>query len=114
MGTKEKDKKFVILPCDCHCCMMVVERIEWDDGDIDYNIAVQDSYYDHNYNTILGRLKRAAKALFGKPIYYNDVYITEPAKFRQWVDSLVEMSEQDREATSAQPETTQKKESENS
>ena len=89
-------KKFVLLPCDCHCCMMVVERVEWDDGDVDYNVAVQDSRYDHDYNTIWGRIKRAAKALFGKPVYFNDVYIDDPARFAQWVDELRALAEDDR------------------
>lgn len=91
-----KKKKFVLLPCDCHCCMMVVERVEWDDGDVDYNVSVQDSRYDHNYNTIWGRIKRAAKALFGEPVYFNDVYIDDPARFAQWVDDLKALAENDR------------------
>lgn len=40
------------------------------DGDINYNITIQDARYDHNYHTLWGRLKRAVKILFGKSIYY--------------------------------------------
>ena len=65
---KEKSK-IITLPCDCKCCMFVIEKTLWADGDINYNITIQDSRYDHNYNTIWGRIKRAAKILFGKPIY---------------------------------------------
>lgn len=68
---KEKSN-MLVLPCDCKCCMLVIEKTGWEDGDISYNISVQDSRYDHNYNTLLGRIKRAAKVLFGKPIYYNE------------------------------------------
>lgn len=68
--------------------MFVVEQSEWDDGEVNFNISVQDSRYDHNYTTILGRIKSAAKLLFGKPVYYSDVYINEPEKFRKFVDDL--------------------------
>jgi hypothetical protein len=68
--------------------MLVVERTEWDDGDIDYGISVQDSRYDHNYTTIWGRIKSAMKILFGKPVYYSDVYIESPEKFKSFVEDL--------------------------
>ena len=63
-GMKEKSN-MLVLPCDCKCCMLVIEKTVWEDGDINYNISVQDSRYDHNYNTLWGRIKRAAKVLFG-------------------------------------------------
>ena len=68
--------------------MLVVERTVWEDGDIDYDISVQDSRYDHNYTTIWGRFKSAMKILFGKPVYYSDVYIDSPEKFRGFVEDL--------------------------
>lgn len=84
----ESKNKMVLLPCDCKCCMFVVERTEWEDGDISYNISIQDSRYDHNYNTLWGRMKRAAAALFGKPIYFNDVHIEDREKFKKLVDNM--------------------------
>ena len=68
--------------------MLVVERNEWDNGDIDYDISVQDSRYDHNYTTLWGRIKSAMTILFGKPVYYSDVYIESPGKFRSFVEDL--------------------------
>jgi hypothetical protein len=84
----EKKEDMIILKCDCGCSMLVAERTEWEDGDIDYDISIQDSRYDHNYTTIWGRMKSAMKILFGKPVYYSDVYINEPAKFREFVEKL--------------------------
>jgi hypothetical protein len=78
----------IILKCDCGCSMLVVEKSEWEDGEIDYNISVQDSRYDHNYTTLWGRLKSAMKLLFGKPVYYSDVYIDEPERFIEFVKQL--------------------------
>jgi hypothetical protein len=68
--------------------MLVVDREEWEDGEVNYNISVQDSRYDHNYTTLWGRIKSAAKVLFGKPVYYSDIYIEDSEKFREFVEKL--------------------------
>ena len=84
----KKKTKMITLPCDCKCCMFVVEKTLWEDGDINYNITIQDSRYDHNYNTIWGRIKRATKILFGKPVYYSDVHIEGEDMFRELVKDM--------------------------
>lgn len=84
--------KLLVLPCDCKCCMFVVEKTMLEDGDVNYNITIQDSRYDHNYNTLWGRIKRAAKILFGKPIYYSDVHLNDEATFLKLVKDLDELA----------------------
>jgi hypothetical protein len=84
---KEESKR-IVLPCDCQCCMLVIEKTAWEDGDIGYNISVQDSRYDHNDHTLWGRLKRAAKVLFGKPVYYNDLHLEGEETFRKLVQDM--------------------------
>lgn len=88
-----KTSKRIILPCECKCCMFVIEKTMWEDGDIDYDISIQDSRYDHGYNTLWGRIKRAVKILFGKPIYYNDVYLSGEEEFRKLVSDMEKLSE---------------------
>ena len=88
---KEKSK-MIVLPCDCKCCMLVIEKTVWEDYVVSYDISIQDSRYDHNYNTIWGRIKRAAKILFGKPIYYNDVYLDGEETFRNLVKDMGELA----------------------
>jgi hypothetical protein len=83
-----KNETTVILKCACGCSMLVVDKTVWEDGDIDYDISVQDSRYDHNYTTVWGRIKSAMKILFGKPLYYSDVYIDKPEKFKEFVEKL--------------------------
>jgi len=85
----------VFLKCDCGCSMFVVDKTEWEDGEINYNITVQDSRYDHNYTTLWGRLKSAMKVLFGKRVYYSDVYIQEPQRFKDFVKQLNELCGED-------------------
>lgn len=91
----QRKSKIIILPCDCKCCMFVIEKTQWEDGDISYNITVQDSRYDHNINTVWGRLKRAAKVLFGKPIYYNDVHLEGVERFEQFVQEMQDLAKTD-------------------
>jgi hypothetical protein len=71
--------------------MFVVEKTKWADGDINYNISIQDSRYGHNYNTVWGRLKRASKALFGKPVYFNDVYLDGEERYKKLVADMTEL-----------------------
>jgi hypothetical protein len=68
--------------------MLVVDKAVWEDGETNYNISVQDSRYDHNYTTVLGRLKSAVKVLFGKPVYYSDIYIDTPEKFKRFAEEI--------------------------
>jgi len=83
-----KKESSVRLKCSCGCSTVVVEKTEWDDGDIDYSISIQDSRYDHNYSILWGRIKTASKILFGKPVYYSDVYIDEPEKYLEFVEEM--------------------------
>lgn len=85
--------KLLVLPCECKCCMFVVEKTLWEDGDINYNITIQDSRYDHNYNTVWGRIKRAASALFGKPVCFSDVYLDGEDTFKKLVKDMSELAE---------------------
>lgn len=85
MGQKTK---MITLPCDCRCCMLVIEKSIYENGERAYSISIQDSRYDHDFNTLWGRIKRAASALFGKPIYYNDLYLDGEETFHQLVKDM--------------------------
>ena len=87
----EKKEKMITLPCDCRCCMFVIEKTIWECRDISYNITIQDSRYNHNYNTVWGRLKRATKVLFGKPVYFNDVHMEGEERYKKLVSDMTEL-----------------------
>lgn len=91
MEPKKMEKDFATMECDCGCCVLVFSKTVWDDGMADYDVSVMDSYYDHKANGVWNRIRRAAKALFGKPVYFNDVTTTDRAKFAELVDRLAEM-----------------------
>jgi hypothetical protein len=91
----DKQEESVYLKCTCRCSMFVVDKTKWGDGEIWYNITVQDSRYDHKNTTFLGRVKSAFKILFGKPIYYSDVFLDDPNKYRQFVAQLQDLCEKE-------------------
>jgi len=90
-----KDQKTATLRCDCagQCATLVVDRDMCSDGEVSYSISMQDSRYDHRHNSVLGRIKSSFKILFGKPIYYSDIYIGDPQKFADFVNKLNEIVE---------------------
>ena len=90
-----KTQEFMeILKCDCGCSMLVVEKTTCENGDLDYNISIQDSRYDHNNTTIRGRIKGAIKILFGKPVYYSDIYIGKPEVYSNFVEKMKRLCEE--------------------
>jgi len=68
--------------------MLVVNKMVCKDGDVIFNLSVQDSRYDHNYTTLWGKLKNAVNILRGKPLYYSAVYISDKEKFKNFVEQL--------------------------
>jgi hypothetical protein len=73
--------------------MFVVEKTVWDDGDTDYDVSIQDSRLDQNWNTAWGRIKRATKALFGKPVCFTDMYISGSEEYLNLVNDMRKLAE---------------------
>lgn len=84
------DNKTIYMQCDCRCCVLEISKWVFDEDDIGYDICVLDSRYDHEANGIWNRLKRAAKALFGKPVYFNDVSLS-PERYDRLIQQMIEL-----------------------
>lgn len=84
------DDKHIYIPCDCGCCVLEVSKWVFDDELAGYDICVLDSRYDHEANGIRNRIKRAAKALLGKPVYLNDVSLT-PERYDTLLQQMAEL-----------------------
>lgn len=78
----------MVLPCDCQSCMFVVEKTIWDDGELLYNISMQDSRYDFGEGTLWDRIKNAFRVLFGKSVHYNDLFLEGDGTFRKLVADM--------------------------
>ena len=90
-----KHQEMAFLKCGCGCSMFVVEKTIWQDGDVDYNISSQDSRFDHDNRSLKNRIKGAIKIMFGKPVYYSDIYIPkeEKEKLKKFIDEINKMLE---------------------
>lgn len=84
------ENKTIYVPCDCGCCVLEISKWAWSDEDMSYAICVLDSRYDHEANGVWNRIKRAAKALFGKPVHFNDVAL-EAEQYDLLIEQMVEL-----------------------
>lgn len=82
--------KNIYMECDCGCCVLEISKWVWDEVDSGYDICVLDSRYDHEANGLWNRIKRAAKVLLGKPVYYNDVALS-PERYDELLRQMEEL-----------------------
>lgn len=67
---------------------------EFINEDINYEISIEDSYIGGNYKGFFGRIKRAWKAFWDKPVVYTGIYCEYKSKMRKFlIDCLDLMNE---------------------
>lgn len=58
-------------------------------NNVEYEISVEDDYIGGDYKGFFGRIKRAWKAFWDKPVVYTGIYCEDESKMRQFlVDCL--------------------------
>lgn len=87
-----KDIKSVYLRCDDHAEVLTFNRYEFENGDVHFEINIEDSYCGGDYMGIKGRFKRAWKAFFAKPIYYTGVYIENTERVRDFLEKCLNLT----------------------
>jgi hypothetical protein len=94
-GLNDKSKN-VYLRCDCHAEMAVFSRYDWDNGGVDYEFTIEDSYCGgSDYVGIKGRLKRAWKAFWAKPVYYTGVFCEDDKRMRKFLEDCLSLMNED-------------------
>ncbi|WP_294731100.1 hypothetical protein [uncultured Faecalibaculum sp.] len=83
----------VLRRCDCQCCALLVEKQQYPGEDPQYNLSIVDSYYDPGPGSLRSRIRNAWKVLTGKRVYYNDLFMQDPADFQSLVRELQELAE---------------------
>lgn len=84
-----KDIKSIYLRCDDHAEVLAFNRYEFENGDIDFEINIEDSYFGGDYMGIKGRFKRAWKAFFAKPICYTGVYVENAERIQTFFKECI-------------------------
>ena len=91
MNFKKLNYKDVSLRCDDHAETVVFTRFDWNDGDKDYDISIEDSYCGGDYMGIKGRLKRAWKAFWAKPICHTGIYCEDENRMRKFLEDCLSL-----------------------
>lgn len=84
-----EDKNSIFIRCDDGAETLVVDKIDI----LNYcyfSISIQDSYI-YNANTFIGRVKRAFKVLFGKPIEYTSIVVSSKEDMRKFLDDFYKL-----------------------
>lgn len=87
-----ENAKSIFLKCDCHAETAVFSTFKWDyDSSTDYELSIEDAYCCNDYMGVKGRLKRAWKAFWAKPIVYNSIYIQDKERMRKFLQDCLEL-----------------------
>ena len=61
------------------------------DNSISYDICVEDSYIGGDYKGFFGRIKRAWKAFWDKPVVYTGIYCEDKDKMRKFLCDCLDL-----------------------
>lgn len=89
-----KNHKNIYLRCDDNAETVVFTKYNWNDNEIHYEFAIEDSYCGGDYMGIKGRFKRAWKAFWGKPISYTGVYCQSGERMRDFLQNCLDLMEE--------------------
>ena len=61
------------------------------ESDINYEINVEDSYIGGDYKGFFGRIKRAWRAFWDKPVVYTGIYCEDKDKMRKFLTDCLKV-----------------------
>ena len=78
--------KEVSIRCDDQNENLVFCRYDFGDNDYWYEVGIEDSYCGNDGHTgIFGRLKRAWCAFWAKPIYHNEIVVSDGKRIEKFL-----------------------------
>lgn len=78
-------QEHITLRCDDGAEAVVFTKYTHHILDIDYEINVEDSYTGGEYKGFFGRIKRAWRAFWDKPVVYTGIYTEDKDKMRKFL-----------------------------
>lgn len=60
-------------------------------NDFDYEFTIEDSYIGGDYKGFFGRIKRAWRAFWGKPVIYTGIYCEDADKMRSFLYDCLDL-----------------------
>ena len=86
--------KNIYFRCDDNAEMVVFTKYNWNDGEINYEFSIEDSYCGGDYMGIKGRFKRAWRAFWKKPIVYTGVYCQDGERMKDFLKDCLDLLEE--------------------
>ena len=86
--------KNICFRCDDNAEMVVFTKYSYNNGEINYEFTIEDSYCGGDYMGIKGRFKRAWKAFWAKPIYYTGVYCEDGDRMKKFLKDCLDLIEE--------------------
>lgn len=78
-------QKTVTLRCNDEQEATVFHRYDYEYIDTYYELAFEDSYIGGEYKGFFGRIKRAWRAFWDKPVVYTGIYCSDKDKMRKFL-----------------------------
>ena len=81
----------IMLRCDDGAEAVTFNKYTFADGDVSYEINIEDSFIGGGYRGVFGRIKRAWDAFWAKPVYYSGIYTDDREKIRTFLYDCLEL-----------------------
>ena len=82
------------IRCDDYAEMLVFDRCIWKDSDEFIQFSIADSFISGNeYRGLFGRLRRAWRAFWSKPIYYADIIVHDKNRAKVFLNECLSIIE---------------------
>lgn len=78
----------------------LIHRSEYTDSikeDISYEICIEDDYVGGEYKGLFGRIKRAWRAFWDKPVVYTGIYVEDKEKMRKFLTDCLNLIDEKNE-----------------
>lgn len=89
-----KKEKSIYLKCEYGCETLVVNKIKWQDDELNYEISIKNSYLGWKEGTIWNRIKRAFRVLCGKETIYADIWVEDESRLSGFIDDLIKLRDE--------------------
>ena len=83
----------VTLRCEDGAEVAVFEKYTYSDGDINYEFSIEDDYVGGDYKGFFGRIKRAWRAFWDKPVVYTGIYCEDEKKMRKFLCDCLKLAD---------------------
>lgn len=81
----------ITLRCKCGGEAAVFANYVSYDGDVSFELSIEDSYIGGDYRGFFGRIKRAWKAFCAKPVVYTSIFSEDKDEVRKFLTDCLDL-----------------------